>query len=411
MRIAWVKFCSAISTVSRYCSFSCWILSMVRRTRIGASPTEGSSINRMRGASISARPSASICCSPPLRLPASWRRRSASCGNASKQNARLFAICARAMRRKAPSKRFSSTVSLGNSRRPSGTSAMPRSTIASVLRPTRSCCLPSISAKMLPALGRTMPMMHFMSVLLPLPLVPSSTTVSPELTLSDTSSSTRTAPYAAWTRSSEMLLPKIRPLDFGIANDVLRRAVGDLLAGDQNDEPLREAHHRAHDVLDQDDGDAALAELNQELEDVIDLRMGETGHRLVGDQELAVGRHGAGKLELAHLDLGEVAREASRLRLQADEPEQLGAARIGLAQGQMRAAPGAHRIEQRNAQVVGERQARERARQLEAARHAEPGALMRREPLEVAPVEPHGPGLVVQHSGQAIDERALAGAI
>ena len=32
----------------------------------------------MRGADISARPSASICCSPPLRLPASCRRRSRS---------------------------------------------------------------------------------------------------------------------------------------------------------------------------------------------------------------------------------------------------------------------------------------------------------------------------------------------
>ena len=38
--------------------------------------------------------------------------------------------------------------------------------------------MPSISATMLPWLGRTIPMMHFMSVDLPLPLVPSSTTVS-----------------------------------------------------------------------------------------------------------------------------------------------------------------------------------------------------------------------------------------
>jgi hypothetical protein len=37
-------------------------------------------------------------------------------------------------------------------------------------------------------------MMHFMSVLLPLPLVPSSTTVSPGLASTVTSSSTRTAP-------------------------------------------------------------------------------------------------------------------------------------------------------------------------------------------------------------------------
>ena len=71
---------------------------------------------------------------------------------------------------------------------------MPRSTICSVVRLVRSCCTPSIAAMIRPERGRTMPMMHFISVLLPLPLVPSSTTVSPALTSSVTSSSTRTAP-------------------------------------------------------------------------------------------------------------------------------------------------------------------------------------------------------------------------
>src|SRR5436305_2943418 len=42
--------------------------------------------------------------------------------------------------------------------------------------------LPISSAMMRPACGRSMPMMHLISVLLPLPLVPSSTTVSPERT-------------------------------------------------------------------------------------------------------------------------------------------------------------------------------------------------------------------------------------
>ena len=71
---------------------------------------------------------------------------------------------------------------------------MPRSTISSVERPTRSWVTPSISADMRPAHGGTMPMMHFISVLLPLPLVPSSTTVSPASIFIDTRSSTRTDP-------------------------------------------------------------------------------------------------------------------------------------------------------------------------------------------------------------------------
>ena len=103
-------------------------------------------------------------------------------------------ICERALGRKAPSSRFSVTVSLGKSRRPSGTKPMPRSTISSVARPTSSCSLPSITALMLPLDGRTMPMTDFIRVDLPLPLVPSSATVSPAPTVSDTSSSTRTAP-------------------------------------------------------------------------------------------------------------------------------------------------------------------------------------------------------------------------
>src|SRR3974390_1716891 len=67
---------------------------MVRLTSPGARPTGGSSTRRMRGASISARPSASICCSPPLIEPASWRRRSARRGKGSKQKSKFALIWA-----------------------------------------------------------------------------------------------------------------------------------------------------------------------------------------------------------------------------------------------------------------------------------------------------------------------------
>ena len=62
------------------------------------------------------------------------------------------------------------------------------------------------------------------------------------------------------------LLAKIRPHDLGIADDVFRLAVRYLFATYQNNESLREAHHRAHDMFDQDDGDPALIELFQERE-------------------------------------------------------------------------------------------------------------------------------------------------
>src|ERR1700723_2570033 len=111
---------------------------------------------------------------------------------------------------------------------------MPRSTISSVLRPTKSMVSPSISATMLPELGRSIPMMHFIKVLLPLPLVPSSATVSPAATDSDTLSITRTRPYPALMPERVRLLAKIGPLDLGVADRLLRRAVGDLVPGDED---------------------------------------------------------------------------------------------------------------------------------------------------------------------------------
>ena len=66
--------------------------------------------------------------------------------------------------------------------------------MSSVARPTRLWLAPSTTATMAPADGWSMPMMHFMRVLLPLPLVPSSATVSPVPTVSETCSSARTLP-------------------------------------------------------------------------------------------------------------------------------------------------------------------------------------------------------------------------
>ena len=51
-----------------------------------------------------------------------------------------------------------------------------------------------ITATILPARAGTMPMIAFISVDLPLPLVPSSTTVSPPFMTKETFSSTRTLP-------------------------------------------------------------------------------------------------------------------------------------------------------------------------------------------------------------------------
>src|SRR5437763_172203 len=60
--------------------------------------------------------------------------------------------------------------------------------------------------------------------------------------------------------SMTRLLANIRALHFRIPNHHVGLAVRDLLAGYQDNQALRELHHRAHDVLDQDNGDTAFVE-------------------------------------------------------------------------------------------------------------------------------------------------------
>src|SRR5215207_953035 len=207
------------------------------------------------------------------------------------------------------------------------------------------------------------------------------------------------------------LFAKVSLHDFRIAHDVLGRTVGDLLAGDQHGQPLGELHHRPHDVLDHDHGDALLVQPDQERDDLVDLGVAQSRHRLVGDQELRAGRHGAGELELAHLDLREVAWHLARLAGQPEEPQELQAALIDRRTTQMPAGPRVHRIEDRDAHVFGQRQAGEGPRQLEAARQPAARALMRRQAVERLVGEAHAACLVVQRAADAVDQRRLARAV
>src|SRR4051812_34103920 len=84
-----------------------------------------------------------------------------------------------------------------------------------------------------PRVALSNPTMHFINVLLPLPLVPSSATVSPSRTSSDTPCNTRTAPYPASTLSIASLITEIDPLHLGVLHDLRRRAFGHEASGIQ----------------------------------------------------------------------------------------------------------------------------------------------------------------------------------
>src|SRR3984893_11855590 len=207
------------------------------------------------------------------------------------------------------------------------------------------------------------------------------------------------------------LLAKIGPLHLGVTDRFLRCSVGDLLSGDQHDEPRRKAHHRAHDVLDQDDCDALLVEAEQDNEDLLDLGGRQAGHRLVGKQQPRRAGDGAGELELAHLDLRQIARQALRLVGEPDIREERVAALVDRSAGEPRPVPGIDRIEERNAEIVDKVQAAERLRQLKAAGEPQPGALVGRHAVDAPPVEHDAAAVVVQCAGEAIDEGALARAV
>lgn len=84
---AWVAFCSTSSTVVP-CSLISLMIEKINAISFGARPIDGSSSSSNRGRLISARPIASICCSPPDRVPPACLRRSASRGNSENTRSR-----------------------------------------------------------------------------------------------------------------------------------------------------------------------------------------------------------------------------------------------------------------------------------------------------------------------------------
>jgi hypothetical protein len=80
----------------------------MRSTSTGAMPIDGSSSNSSRGSAISARPIASICCSPPDIVPAFCFSRSLRRGKSVKIRS-MSSLTRLSRRRYAPMSRFSRT--------------------------------------------------------------------------------------------------------------------------------------------------------------------------------------------------------------------------------------------------------------------------------------------------------------
>ena len=153
------------------------ITQQLRFIMIGDSPIDGSSSMSSFGRLIIARPIASICCSPPEKVPAGCWCRSPRIGKSSYAALRSLSI-SRSRRANAPRRRFCSTDSRGKIRRPSGEWAMPRLTMS---------CAAAFSMRLPwkriePALGRMSPEMVRRVVVFPAPFVPMRVTTSPSST-------------------------------------------------------------------------------------------------------------------------------------------------------------------------------------------------------------------------------------
>ena len=129
-----------------------------------------------RGRAMSARPMASICCSPPERLAAKPRRRSRRIGNRSNTSSMSAAIASRSLRGRvtAPSVRLSSTLIPGHTNRPCGTWTIPALTIVCGCHPATG--RPSMA--IVPPRGARSPLRVFRIVVLPAPLPPRRATTS-----------------------------------------------------------------------------------------------------------------------------------------------------------------------------------------------------------------------------------------
>src|SRR5690606_20974269 len=147
----------------------------------------------------------------------------------------------------------------------------------------------SPSKRTAPCVGRTRPEITFSVVDLPAPLAPSSATIWPRGTASDTSCSAEILPYEAEmdstdSRGSVMVasFTQIRLDHALVVADLGGRALGDLVPERHHRNAIRNRHDQLHDVLDQQHRDAlARGQFRQNAVELVDLAVAQPGSGLV----------------------------------------------------------------------------------------------------------------------------------
>src|SRR5438094_10226294 len=168
--------------------------------------------------------------------------------------------------------------------------AATRSGVSPVMsRPRNRTCRPA---------GRTRPITESSVVVLPAPLGPRTPTISPTPTSSDTPLTAATLPYRA--SSPSTLSTRALPAEVGLDHarvglDLGGRSLGDLLAEVQHGDPVGDAHHEIHRVLDEEDGPAQLAQATVVVAERFELELADARGELYEEGEHQVGGQRTGR--------------------------------------------------------------------------------------------------------------------
>src|SRR5215208_1486295 len=299
----------------------------------------------------------------------------------------------------APSRRFSSTDSSAKMPRPSGTCAMPARATAS--GPRRDTLRPS---KTTSPFVRTMPEIARSVVVLPAPLAPSSATISPSFTSSETPCSALTGPYRASTlrsSSSGIFLAEVGLDDGGVRAHLGGCPLGDLAAEIEDVHAVGDRHHEVHVVLDEQDGERVLlAEALDQQPEVADLLVVEAAGGLVEQQQPRLRGERARDLDALERAEREPDRRVVRNLAQPEVAERL------LGVGVRRAAGVAA-----DEHVLADGHVREQREVLERPRDPTVHDAVRADAQHVVAVEDDATGVGPVHARDDVERRRLAGAV
>src|SRR5688572_15419055 len=145
------------------------------------------------------------------------------------------------------------------------------------------------SSSTAPRVGLMKPAMLRISVDLPAPFGPRTSTTSPGRTTRLTSCRTGTRPYPADRfRTSSIASPREQRANARIGHDLVRRAFGHDCAGVQHGDAIRDAPDEVQIVLDEDDrSPERVAQVAQERRELLSLFLREARRRPVEQQAAA----------------------------------------------------------------------------------------------------------------------------